>query len=90
MKLNQELEELESILGSQVGNINFEWGWPILFMGAILLIISGLLPEEAENDEDIAPVNAEPISILKERLARGEITNEEYQEKLTLITEKRD
>lgn len=70
-------------------------GWGIwLLIGAgtlafwivIILAIRALLPGRAQT-KDVAAARPDPLTLLKEGLARGEITPEEYEQRRRLIVD---
>lgn len=49
--------------------------WPILLIGLIVLLVSGLGDQGESRDSDQA------MTVLRERYARGELTEEEFEER---------
>jgi putative membrane protein len=59
----------------------------LLFWVVVLLLIRAFLPVTRPGDQPAA--RPEPLTLLKERLARGEITPEEYEERRRILTDDR-
>ena len=55
------------------------------FWVVIALVVRALLPGRAARTG--APPGPDPLSVLKERLARGELTPEEYEQRRRLIVD---
>ncbi len=71
------------------------WGWGMwLLMGVgmiafwvvVIFVIRALLPGRG-GSKDAAAARPDPLTLLKERLARGEITPEEYEQRRRLIVD---
>jgi len=67
------------------------WGaWMVMGIGAIVFwavvvwIIRSLLPGRNLR-QDAAVTGPDPLALLKERLARGEVTPEEYEQRRRLL-----
>ena len=60
------------------------WGWLIMFVFWALVILSIILVIRA-TDRPHKQGNDQPLRILDERLARGEIDPEEYEERRRTI-----
>ncbi len=79
---------MENVLGFVSG---FAWMWIIIFVIVIVSVIAvvrkrkkksigiGLVDVGSDSKETLTK-NEKPLKILKERLAKGEITKEEYDE----------
>lgn len=63
------------------------WGWAmmVIFWGSVLLLIVWAV-RSATPDETR---ESNPLQILDERLARGEIDRDDYQERRTLLERQR-
>ncbi len=55
------------------------------FWVVIALVVRALLPDRAART--VTPAGPDPLSVLKERLARGELTPEEYEQRRRLIVD---
>ena len=69
------------------------WGaWIVMGVGAIafwavvVVVVRSLLPGRNAH-QDAAVARPDPLALLKERLARGEVTPEEYEQRRRLITD---
>lgn len=59
--------------------------WPLLLIGLVLVLVCGVGNRNQDNDTDRA------VSTLQERYARGELTDDEFDERLrTLHNEQQD
>jgi putative membrane protein len=72
--------------GGMMGGIGMLGGlmflWPILLIGLILVLVSGLGNRSEPRDRDAA------LTILRERYARGELSEEEFEERRRLLRSK--
>lgn len=70
-------------------------GWMWLVMGAgtltfwvlVILVVRALLPSRAPQTSE--PQRPDALTLLKERLARGEVTPEEYEQRRRLLVDGR-
>ncbi|MBC7308475.1 MAG: SHOCT domain-containing protein [Tetrasphaera sp.] len=70
-------------------------GWMWLVMGAgtltfwvvVILVVRALLPNRGPQGSE--PQRPDALTLLKERLARGEVTPEEYEQRRRLIVDGR-
>ncbi len=60
----------------------------IAFWVVIVLVVRALLPGRDGGRSNVS-ANPEPLALLKERLARGELTPEEYEQRRRLIADGR-
>ncbi|MFL0198864.1 SHOCT domain-containing protein [Clostridium sp. WILCCON 0269] len=67
------------------------WGWgmmPIMIVCFLLIIAIVVFFMKSFNDSSSYRHNRKPIEILNEKLASGEISEEEYKRKKQILTEK--
>lgn len=71
------------------------WGWGMwLLMGlgmiafwvAVIFVIRALLPGRNRNS-DITAARPDPLTLLKETLARGEISPEDYEQRRRILVD---
>ncbi len=58
----------------------------IMFWAVVVLLVRNLLPGRNPIRDTVA-ARPEPLTLLKEGLARGEVTPEEYEQRRRLITD---
>ena len=77
------------MMGMGVGAGFFGWIWMLLFWAALILLaiwlVSLIFPTARKSGEADKPLTASEI--LKLRFARGELTQEQYQEMLSVLRE---
>lgn len=56
----------------------------VAFWVVVILAIRALLPPR---DHPVGPLTPDPITVLKERLARGEVSADEYEQRRRLIVD---
>jgi putative membrane protein len=61
--------------------------WPILVIGAIILVVMFLIRDGRTPAGRRGPTGLKPFEILRERFARGEIDQAEYEEKRRVISQ---
>jgi len=64
------------------------WMWPMMIFCIVLIAIVVVLLIKFFNRSNLPYADKRSIDILKEKLAAGEITEEEYQRKKQLINDK--
>ena len=60
--------------------------WPIVVIGAIIFVVILLPRDRSKPAERRDPTGLRPFEILRERFARGEIDQPEYEERLRVIS----
>ena len=65
--------------GFGYGMMGYGWGW-IMMIGILIIVVLGILALFRFLQHSIGP-SSRAIDILKEKYARGEISNEEYKRK---------
>ncbi len=58
----------------------------IVFWTVVILLVRSLLPGRNPSRDTVA-ARPEPLTLLKEGLARGDVTPEEYEQRRRLITD---
>jgi putative membrane protein len=61
--------------------------WPLLVIGTIIFVVALLIREGRTPAKRRDPTSLAPFEILRERFARGEIDQAEYEEKRRVISQ---
>jgi putative membrane protein len=61
--------------------------WPIVVIGAIVFVVVLLVRDRRASAGRRDPAGLRPLEILRERFARGEIEQAEYEEKRRVISQ---
>ncbi|MGZ4680944.1 MAG: SHOCT domain-containing protein [Acidimicrobiales bacterium] len=61
----------------------------VVFWGAIAWVVVTLIRHSGQRAEASRPAGSNPLEILDERFARGEIDDEEYQRRRAVLRESR-
>ncbi|WP_345206085.1 SHOCT domain-containing protein [Fodinibacter luteus] len=69
-------------------SMGFVWVWPVLLVAGVAVLVWGLSRATTTGSGSRAPSRDEPArQILRERFARGEITEQEYRERMRVLDE---
>lgn len=77
-----------TVLGGFGGHMNLGGGWGVLIVIAMVVMMGGMgwmMFSMMRGAGSSAKLSDDPIEILKARYARGELTTDEFQERLRAI-----
>ena len=67
--------------------MGFVWIWPVLLVAGIAALVWGLSRANAGGETRGSSGHERAGEILRERFARGEITEQEYRERMRVLDE---
>lgn len=67
--------------------MGFGWIWPVLLLAGIAVLVWGLTQATTGGGRREASGHERAREILQERFARGEITEQEYRERMRVLDE---
>ena len=65
--------------------MGFVWIWPVLLVAGIAALVWGLSRASAGGETRASSGHERAVEILRERFARGEITEQEYRERMRVL-----
>ncbi len=67
--------------------LGIAWVWPLILVLGLAVVVWALIRASRANGEQASVASIQPLEILQERFARGEISEQELRERMRVLDE---